>query len=194
MQSKVGMFPGVSVAAFALLLAAGCSSRGPRVIEEHPPLVVPPVPARTIEPPPVTLPPPIEPPVDPPPPPAAASKPKPTTRENNKPEPKPETPPETASVTGAATTNPPPPVAPLRTPTTPVGPEATRQIREMLARAQSILNNVDYQKLTPDRRATYDSAKSYITQSEDAMKKDDLMVARSFAERAEIIAKQLEGR
>ena len=126
--------------------------------------------------------------------PAPASKPKPTTRENNKPEPKPETPPETTNATGAATTNPPPPVAPLRTPTTPVGPEATRQIREMLARAQSILNNVDYQKLTPDRRATYDSAKSYITQSEDAMKKDDLMVARSFAERAEIIAKQLEGR
>lgn len=186
------MVPGVSAAAFALMLSA-CSSRGPRVIEEHPPLVVPPVPARTIEPPPVTLPPPVEPPVDPPPPPTAASKPKPAAREN-KPEPKPETPVEPGAAPGAAAAIPPPPVAPLRTPTTPVGPEAARQIREILTRAQSILNNVDYQKLNADRRGAYDLAKSAITSADEALKKDDLLLARSFAERAEVIAKQLEGR
>jgi outer membrane biosynthesis protein TonB len=187
------MFPGASAAAFALMLSAACSSRGPRVIEEHPPLVVPPVPARTIEPPPVTLPPPVEPPVDPPPPPTVAAKPKPTAREP-KPEPKPEAPVETGTPPGAVAANPPPPVAPLRTPTTPVGPEAARQIREMLIRAQAILNNVDYQKLNPDRRGAYDLAKSAITSADEALKKDDLLLARSFAERAEVIAKQLEGR
>jgi len=190
MQRKVAV-PVAGAIALALMLSAACTSRGPRVIEDRPPLVVPPVPTRTIEPPAIAEPAPVEPPADPPPPTApAANKPKPPTRDV-KPEPaKPELPPDA----GTATVNPPPPVAPLRTPTSPVGPEAARQVREMIARAQTILNNVDYQKLTPDRRATYDSAKSYITSADEALKKEDLMLARSFAERAEIIAKQLEGR
>jgi outer membrane biosynthesis protein TonB len=191
MQRKVGTIPGAGAVALAVMLSAACSSRGPRVVEDRPPLVVPPVPTRTIEPPAVAEPEPVEPPADPPPAPVPQlSKPKPPTREA-KPEPaKPEVPAEA----GTATVNPPPPVAPLRTPTSPVGPEAARQIREILIRAQSILNNVDYQKLTADRRGAYDLAKSAITSAEEALKKEDLLLARSFAERAEFIAKQLEGR
>jgi hypothetical protein len=191
MQRKVGTVPGAGAIALAVMLSAACTSRGPRVVEDRPPLVVPPVPTRTIEPPAVAAPEPAEPPADPPPAPVPPlNKPKPPTREA-KPEPaKPEVPAEA----GTATVNPPPPVAPLRTPTSPVGPEAARQIREILIRAQSILNNVDYQKLTADRRGAYDLAKSAITSAEEALKKDDLLLARSFAERADVIAKQLEGR
>ena len=174
-----------------LAVSAACSSGRAQVIEDRPTLVVPPVPPRTIEPPLLVEPPPADPPVEPVP--ATTTppnKPKPTPRNESKPEPKPETPPETTN----ATVPNPPPVLPLRTPTTPSGPEATRQVREVLARAEYVLDKVDYQKLTPDRRATYDSAKSFMTQADEALKKEDLTLARSFADRAENIAKQLESR
>jgi outer membrane biosynthesis protein TonB len=174
-----------------LAVSAACSSGRAQVIEDRPTLVVPPVPPRTIEPPALVLPPPVDPPADPAPATSTpASKPKSTPKNEAKPEPKPETPPETT----IATVPNPPPVAPLRTPTTPSGPEATRQIKDILARAENVLSRVDYQKLTADRRATYESAKSFIAQADEAIKKEDLTLARSFAERAENIAKQLEAR
>jgi outer membrane biosynthesis protein TonB len=174
-----------------LAVSAACSSGRAQVIEDKPTLVVPPVPARNIEPPPPVEPPPVDPPedptpaVDPPP-----SKPKSAPRNETKPESKPENPPE---ATSAAAPNP-PPVAPLRTPTTPSGPEAARQVRESLARTDSILSRVDYQKLTGDRRANYDQAKSFMSQADEALKKEDVTLARSFADRAENIAKMLEAR
>lgn len=170
---------------------AACGAARAQVVEDQPTLVVPPVPPRTIEPPPAVEPPIIEPVQDLSPPPTAPLKPKsPAARSEAKPEPKPETPPET---TTAAATNP-PPVEPLRTPTTPSGPEAARQVREALARTESVLSRVDYQKLTADRRATYDAAKGYMQQADEALKKEDITQARMFALRAENVAKQLESR
>ena len=69
-----------------------------------------------------------------------------------------------------------------------------RQIQESLARTDNVLSRVDYQKLTPDSKATYDAAKSFKQQAEDALKKDDINQARAFALRAENIAKKLEPR
>jgi hypothetical protein len=169
-------------------LASGCASGRAQVIEEQPTLAVPPVPPRSIETTPMIEPIPVDPLPDYTAPPASAPKPKPPARNNDpKPEPKPETPPET---TTANVPNP-PPVAPLRTATTPTGPEAMRQIREILQRAEAILSKVDYQKLGEDRRQNYDSAKNYIQQAEEKMKQADLTLAMNFANRAENIAKTL---
>jgi outer membrane biosynthesis protein TonB len=170
---------------------AGCASKAIQAVEDHPALVVPPVPPRAIEPAPVPETPPAEPVVEPPPTPTTTLKPTRTPRPaTEKPEPKPaEVPPDTTAAAGPPN---PPPVPPLRTATTPSGPEAQRQVRDILERAATILTKVDYQKLSDDRRANYNSAKNYMQQADEALKKDDLTLARSFADRAENIAKQLE--
>ena len=178
---------------FLLLLlvaisAAGCASGRAQAIEDRPTLAVPPVPPRTIEPPLVEDPPRVEPVSEPigtaVPPPTRAAKPRPS--EPRPSESKPETPPETAAVTP-----PPPPVAPLRTPTSPSGADAARQARETIARAESMLKQVDYQKLSDDRKASYNSAKNFIQQSEEKLKQEDVQLALSYGVRAETIAKTL---
>jgi outer membrane biosynthesis protein TonB len=173
-----------------LMLAAGagaCAGKRSQVIEDAPTLIVPPVPPRTIEPRP-TEPPPIEPVLDLPPAPTVPAKPKPAPRNDAKPEPKPEPAPESTTTTAPAN---PPPVAPLRTATTPSGPEAAKLIHLSLSNTDSILSRVDYQKLSTDRRATYDSAKRFKQQGDEALKKEDLTNAQRYAERAESIARQL---
>lgn len=170
--------------------AAGCGGARAQVIEDQPTLAVPPVPARTIEPVLPVEPPAIEPVPNLSPLPPAPSKPKPLPRAETKPEPKPEAPPE---ATAGASANP-APVEPLRTATTPSGPEALRQVKEALARTESVLSKVDYQKLSADRRANYEAVKGYMQQAEDALRKEDFTQARMFAIRAENIAKQLESR
>jgi hypothetical protein len=170
------------------LSAAGCATRKAHAIEDTPTLAVPPVPPRTIEPQPVEEPPRIEPIAEPntvaAPPPARAPKPRPS--EPRPAEAKPD-PPETAGATP-----PPPPVAPLRTPTSPTGADAARQVRDTITRAESLLKQVDYQKLSNDRRVTYDSAKNFIQQSEEKLKQEDFQLALSFATRAETIAQTLQ--
>jgi outer membrane biosynthesis protein TonB len=172
---------------------AACASGRAQVIEERPTLAVPPVPPRTIAAQPPVEPPVSEPIVEPVAPLPAAPKPRPNrtpASSEPKPDPKPEQPVETAN----ATVPNPPPVAPLRTASTPTGSEATKQIRETLQRADGILSRVDYQKLSADKRANYDTAKAWMQQADDAIKKDDLRLALLLAERAENIAKQLETR
>jgi hypothetical protein len=174
---------------------AGCASGRAQVLEERPTLVVPPVPPRTIEPPPPaelpsvgTV---VEFPTTPP-----ATTTKPVARANrgaaeSKPEPKPESPPD-ATVTAPTS---PSPVPALRTPATPNGPDAARQIKETLDRASAMLNTkVDYQKLSEDGKANYNTAKGFIEQGVDALTKGDLAVAESYAKRAENTAKLLLSR
>jgi outer membrane biosynthesis protein TonB len=182
-----------------LLLTIGlsaCASGRAQVIEDRPTLAVPPVPPRTIEAQPPVEPPAAEPIVEPVPPLPPAPKPRPNRSASNsnttepKPDPKPE---QTGEAANAAAPNS-PPVAALRTPSTPSGPEATRQVKEALQRTNGILSKVDYQKLSTEKRENYDMAKAWMQQADDAIKKDDLRLALSFAERAENIAKQLESR
>jgi len=170
--------------------ASGCASGRAQTPEDQPTLVVPPVPPRAIETQPLIEPPVVEPVPDLPPPPANAPRPRPSPNRTAeaKPDPKSETPPDVA----AASTPNPAPVPPLRTPTAPSGAEAARQIRDILERANNALAKVDYQRLSADRKANYNTAKNYMDQATEALKKEDLTLARSFAERAENIAKQLE--
>jgi hypothetical protein len=180
----------VALLLFVGTSAAACASGKAQVIEDRPTLSVPPVPARTIEPQPAAELPPVEPIPESNPTPSASPKPKPAARNNAESraaDPKPDT----AEATTAASTPPPAPVAPLRSSSTPSGPDALRQVRDTITRAEGILSRVDYQKLSQDRRATYDGAKNFISQAEEKIKQEDFTLALSFAQRAENIAKTL---
>lgn len=184
--------------ALALHAVACTAARAQVQPEDHPALVVPPVPPRVIDPLP-SEPPPIEPVGELPAAPANPPRSRPPAREQNRPstpesKPAEAKPPDTPPVDPAAgtqTTPAPPPVQPLRTPGTADGPEMAKQVRETLDRANRTLSNIDYQALKPDSRANYDNAKSFIKQAEDALKANNLVVAKLLAERAENIAKQL---
>jgi outer membrane biosynthesis protein TonB len=177
------------VLAVSALAATGCAT-GAQVIADSPTLAVPPVPPRAIEPQLTVEPPEIEPVAPLPTPPSTPPKARPPAQRPS--EPKPELKPEaTPENTTAATTAPPAPVAPLRTATTPSGPEAVRLIRDTMMRAEAILRRVDYQKLSEDRRASYNAAKNFVQQAEEKIKQEDLRLAMDFATRAEIAAKTL---
>lgn len=167
------------------MAVSGCAASRAQIPEQEPTLVVPHVPPRAIEPP-VLVEPPVEvPPVEPLPPPVAPSKPnrRPAADANKPDTTKPEPTPDPVAT-------PPQPVAPLRAASTPSGPEATRQIRDMLDATQKMLDKVE-PPLSDDRRATLRSARDFLQQAEEALKKEELTQARSFAERAQNMAKLL---
>ena len=165
---------------------SGCVASRAQMPEPQPTLIVPAVPPRAIEPAPVVETPVEPPPVEPSPPPTTSSKPKPSRpATESKADPKQDTPVE--PVTGPPA---PAPVAQLRTPDTPTGPEAVRQIREILDNTQKMLDSVQ-PPLSDDRKANLTSARALMQQSEEAMRKEELTQARSFAERALNIAKVL---
>jgi hypothetical protein len=173
-------------------LGAACATTHAVAPVERPPLDVPPAPARLVEP--VLLPEPAGPETvaDLPPAPAAGAgaKPKPAAN-TSKPEPKAEPPP--------ADPAPPPPappqtVPPLRTPDSPGAAEATRRIQEITARAEGILKVTDFQQLNRARREQYLNAQLLISQAEAAVKAANFEFARNLAEKAERLAKELQGR
>lgn len=166
---------------------AACATTRAQIPEPEPTLAVPPVPPRSIQPLPVEQAEP-EPTVAEAPPPAP---PPPRTNRTRPPveakaDPKPEPPVETATATPPG----PGPVPPLRSPTTPTGPEAVRQIREIVDATQKMLDSVG-SMTSDDRKANYATARSLLQQAEEAIKKEELSQARSFAERAQNIAKVL---
>jgi hypothetical protein len=167
--------------------AVGCATGKAQIAEQPPALVVPPVPPREIEPPVIAEAPPVEPLPEVAPVPTTTAKPTSRASRTSKPEPEPK--PEPVETPPPAN---PAPVAPLRTAASPSGPEATKQITDTLDRASAVLKRVDVQRLSDDRKANYKAAQNYIDQAREALKKDDLTLARSFAERAENIARQLE--
>jgi hypothetical protein len=152
--------------------AVGCTAARAQVQpEDHPALVVPPVPPRVIDPMPAE-PAAIEPVGELPTAPANPPRPRPQNREQTRaaaPDPKTEAkPPDAPPTDPAGSSQPPPstqPVPPLRTPGTPDGPEMAKQVRETLDRASKILGSVDYQALKSDSRANYENAKSFMKQA-----------------------------
>ena len=169
--------------------AAACATGGAHIPEPEPTLAVPPVPPRAIEPVPMPEPPVESPPVEPP----APAPPPRTNRtrppvEASKPDPKQD---RQWSQSARCRTR---PRLGARgrcgPPTTPTGPEAVRQIRDILDATQKLLANVE-QPLSDDRKANYTAAKAWIQQAEEALKKEELTQARSFAERAQNTAKLL---
>jgi len=171
-----------------LLLAplAACATAQARTPVVRPNLDVPPPPPRIIEP--VTPPAERQPePVEDLPPNPATPKPKPAPArpEPAKPEaPKTETPAETPPAAA-------PPLPQLRTPN---APDAARQVKEIADRAMAMLNSIDWQALSKERQAQYNSAKTLIKQAEDAVTAGNVDFAKNLAEKAEKIAKELQGR
>ena len=180
------------------LFSAACSTTKAATPIERPTLDVPPAPPRIVEAAPIPEPERIEPVPDLAPPVAVPSpaKPKPApreTRETQKPEPKPETPaaPDPAATAPPAPTSPPPT---LRTPATADTAAAERQIRDVLRRARSGLQSIDYQRLNPDRKKFYDEANDFISGAEAEIKKGNFELARSLAGKADQYAKELQQR
>jgi outer membrane biosynthesis protein TonB len=173
------------------LLSAGCKTTRAQTPLERPVLDVPPAPPRVIDPaPPPELPQPEPvpelPPEKAPPPP----KPRPQPRETAKPEnAKPETP---ADSTPPPVPQPPPPQ--LRTPATADVATADRRIRDSLRSTESTLNTIDYKKLKPERQSAYNQAKSSMEGAEAALKAQNFELAKEMADKAEKLAKELQGR
>jgi hypothetical protein len=110
-------------------------------------------------------------------------------------EPKPEVKPELQAEPDPVVPVPPPaPVPPLRTSSFANGPEADRLIKEILTRANQLLDGVDRNVLSDDGKANYDSAKDSIRRAQEALKGSNWVLARGMAESAENIAKRLGGR
>ena len=185
----------LGVAAFAAILASGaCVTTTGEPVVQRPPLEVPPAPPRVITPLPLPEPPPVE---MPPEETGAATKPpapaRPRPQANNKPEAKPPEPPpvEPPPVT------PPPPTPPAPTLSTPPQGDAnavSRQIRDSVERTRRALDKIDYQTQTRDRKKAYDDAKLFATQAEEAINAANLVFAKELADKAERLAKELQGR
>ena len=180
---------------FVALGAAACATTQAKVPVDRAPLEVPPVPPRVIEALPPPPPPPVEP-VGPLPPvsPTNSSRTRPPAQKDTaKPDPKAA---EIPPVEAAPAQQPPPqaPVPPLRTPGTPDAAEASKQIRDINARAQSMLDAIDYRGLDAERKAQYDSVKMFISQAEDAIKAANFEFGKNMAEKAERLVKELRSR
>jgi hypothetical protein len=170
--------------------AAACSSaKGQVRIDDTPTLAVPPVPPRVIEPVPPAEPQELEPVPDLPPPAESTPPKKSQARDRSAEKPKPDAAPDTV-----VATNPPAPVPPLRTATSP-GPEvAQQQVRDMLERARKMLESIDTNQLSQDRKDNHKAAWNFIGEAEAALKASNYVQAKALAERAEATARALVGR
>jgi len=192
------MWKAAILLAIAVVTASGCTSTRAQVPLERPTLDVPPVPPRIIEPAPAPdfagtepvppLPPETTEAADP-----APSRSKPaardaTAKETQKPDPKPPD----APVAEQAVLQPPPPVPVLRTPATADTAAAARQITETIERAQKILEDVDYGRLSAPRQKAYNEVKDFITSAERELKASSFELAKDFAEKAEKYATALQ--
>jgi hypothetical protein len=174
-------------------LAAACTSARAQTPIERPALEVPPVPPRVIEPMPPSEPAGPEP-VGELPPERATTKPRPQPqRDATKPEAKQETAPPVEPPAQGPPQTAQPAVPPLRTGTADAS-ESTRQVREVLSRAKGLLETTDFTKLSDARKALYKNAQHLMLQSEDALKAENYDLARKLADKADTIAKELQGR
>ncbi|MEO8257434.1 MAG: hypothetical protein ABI868_08825 [Acidobacteriota bacterium] len=72
--------------------------------------------------------------------------------------------------------------------------EVARGIRITIDRATADLKRVNYAALNGDGRTQYDTAKRFIAQAEDSLTKRNLVLARSLADKALVVAAQLAPR
>ena len=175
------------------LISAGCHRAHAKTLLESPPLEVPAVPPREVEPIEVETPQPVPLPEEP----ARTPSPRlrPPTREQSprvdQPRtepPKPEQPPVEAPKPEEE-----PPKPPALLQTTPPNTEGDleRGIRATLTRAQTDLNRIDAARLNADARVQYETAKSFIRQAEQAVRAKNLLFAKSVADKAAVLAAQL---
>ena len=193
MKHPISILPILALAAMGASACSVAQAKGPAT---RPALEVPQPPPRVVEPVTAEAPPALEPVADLPPPPTNSPRPRSqpsretASRDAPKPDPKPETPPATDTAPPPApVTNPAPQI---RTPAD--NSETAKQVRDILDRANKGLSTVDYRVLTPQRKESYDTAKRFILQAEDAIKASNLVYARFLADKADILAKELQGR
>jgi outer membrane biosynthesis protein TonB len=176
-----------------LALASACATHvKAKAPIERPNLDVPPPPPRVVEPAPVpdTTPEPVP---DLPPAPAPA-KPRPQPRPQPA-EPKADAKPEqTPAESGTSAPMPPANPPQLRTPQTADGTEAEKTVRTTIDRARNVLNTVNFNPLSNERKKAYNDAKAFIQQAEDAAKQGNYVFAQSLANKAETLATELAGK
>ena len=172
------------------VFSTACHRAHAKTLPESPPLEVPAVPPREVEPIEVETPQPVPLPEEP------ARTPSPRLRPPA-PAPRAEPPKTEPPKTEPPPVEPPKPEEPAKPPallqTTPPNTEVDleRGIRATLTRAQTDLNRVDAARLTADARVQYDTAKSFIRQADQAIRAKNLLFAKSVAEKAAVLAAQL---
>ena len=72
--------------------------------------------------------------------------------------------------------------------------EVARGIRVTIDRAAADLKRVNLEALNNDGRTQYETARRFIAQAEDALTKRNLVLARSLADKALVVAAQLAPR
>ncbi|HZN11559.1 MAG TPA: hypothetical protein VFC61_07775 [Blastocatellia bacterium] len=191
------MFSRLACLLAAGLLASACATTRAAAPVERPPLEVPPVPPRIIEPapPPETV---VEPVGDLPPekPAVAATRPRPTAPPKDTQKPADPKPAETMPPPVEPPPAPPPATAApvIRTPATADPAAAERQIRESLGSTQKKLNGINFQRLSPERQKAYNEAKDFMVQAERAIKASNFELAKGLASTAEKLASELQNR
>ena len=175
------------------LISAGCHRAHAKTLPESPPLELPAVPPRAVEPIEVETPQPVPLPEEP----ARTPSPRlrPPTREQSprvdQPRtepPKPEQPPVEVAKPEEEPGKPP---ALLQTTPPNTEGDLERGIRATLTRAQTDLNRLDAARLNADARGQYETAKSFIRQAEQAVRAKNLSFAKIVADKAAMIAAQL---
>lgn len=178
------------------LMGSGCArAHAARTSPDQPPLTVPAVPPRVVdpivdaEPAGAERPQPAEPGAtsrSPRPAPRSAPKPGDTVREPPKQEPVPAT----ESAAPAASPASPPQ---LRTQPGSDG-QLERRVQDAVARAQGNLGRVNYGALSVEAKGQYDTAKQFIQQAGEALKQKNFVFASYLADKAETLSKGLLGR
>ena len=177
-----------------VLLTAGCAARAAEAPAGGPALQVPAPPNRVLapveDPPVATAPIPESPPEATPP---RLSRPPADTRPA----------PPAAAAPAPAPTPPaapaPPAVAPpaiprdLRAPS-PANAATERDVRDVLARAARDINQVDYNRLSPEGKSQYEQSKRFSIQAEQALRERNLIFAVTLADKAATLAAELAAR
>jgi hypothetical protein len=181
-------------------LTSACASAQAKSPADRPALEVPPPPPRTIEP----LPAPesvgLEPVGDLPSSSSSAppvTRPRPNTPRETPARPDPKPPEPVAPIVDPAPAAPAPAAPPgpqLRTPGSATGPEAAKQVRDVIERAQKALSSVNTQRLTNAQRNQFNTAKLMLQEAEGQLKASNFDIARENADKATRIAMELQGR
>jgi hypothetical protein len=86
------------------------------------------------------------------------------------------------------------PVPQLRIPETGNTAQSEAQIRAIVDRTRAILDKIDYRLLNEELKKAYDGAKQFGNEADDALKVNNLVYAKELADKAERLAKELQGR
>lgn len=89
---------------------------------------------------------------------------------------------------------PPEPAPQLVTPQTADTNTAANAVRAAIDRAQGLLNSVNYQQLSNERKKAYEDAKMFLQQATKALQQNNLQFAQGVASKAETLAHELAGR